>query len=334
MNTQSQVTKIELPKLIPTFKLGFDTVANRISLILLPVILDLFLWFGPHFSLNQLLQPFIKQITTFPGLDTPDMSQTASSIQTLWQTIAEKSNLGIAIRTFPVGVPSLLFGQSPLQTPLGNAHIIEIPSYTLVIGWWLVFIIGGLILGSIFFNQLSREIFREKTAENFHHLTWVILQVFLLTFAFIVLIIVFSIPAMILVPVLALINPGVAQFLLPFFALVLIWLLVPLFFSPHGIFAYHQNAIISMLTSTRLVRASLPGSGLFLLAVLVFGQGLDVLWSIPPATSWLALVGIAGHAFISTSLLAASFVYYRDIMHWAQSTIQQKQANTPPAPNI
>jgi len=333
MNTQSQVSTIEFPKLIPTFKLGFDTVANRISLMLLPLIIDLFLWFAPHFSLNQLLQPFIKQIITLPGLDTPDMSETAASIQKVWQTIGEKLNLDIAIRTFPVGVPSLLSGQSPLQNPLGNPAIVEIPSYPVVMAWWLVFMICGLILGSLFFNQLARVVFLEKTAENFHHLVWVIWQVILLTVAFWALILAFSFPAMILVPVLALISPTIAQFLLPLIVLVLIWLLVPLFFSPHGIFAYHQNALVSMLTSTRLVRASLPGSGLFLLAALVLGEGLDMLWSIPPAASWLTLVGIAGHAFISTSLLAASFVYYRDIMRWVQNTAQQR-INAQPAPKI
>jgi len=46
-----------------------------------------------------------------------------------------------------------------------------------------------------------------------------------------------------------------------------------------------------------------------------------MLWKAPPVTSWLTLVGVGGHAFISTALLAASFVYYRDADHWVQETL-------------
>jgi len=37
------------------------------------------------------------------------------------------------------------------------------------------------------------------------------------------------------------------------------------------------------------------------------------------------LVGIVGHAFISTTLLAASFVYYRDMSNWLQNVYERFQ---------
>jgi hypothetical protein len=42
----------------------------------------------------------------------------------------------------------------------------------------------------------------------------------------------------------------------------------------------------------------------------------------------MTIVGIGGHAFITTALLAASFVYYRDMNVWLQTVfekLQQKQ---------
>jgi ABC-type transporter Mla maintaining outer membrane lipid asymmetry permease subunit MlaE len=71
------------------------------------------------------------------------------------------------------------------------------------------------------------------------------------------------------------------------------------------------------------VRFILPGTGMFVLSVLVISQGLDVLWSAPPLTSWMMLIGIGGHAFIATGLLAASFVYYRDAMRFVQEFLQR-----------
>jgi hypothetical protein len=36
-------------------------------------------------------------------------------------------------------------------------------------------------------------------------------------------------------------------------------------------------------------------------------------------------VGIAGHAFITTALLAASFVYYHDMNAWLQTVFEKMQ---------
>jgi hypothetical protein len=67
---------------------------------------------------------------------------------------------------------------------------------------------------------------------------------------------------------------------------------------------------------------TLPTTSLFILSVLVISEGLDLLWRIPPETSWLTLVGVCGHAFITSALLAASFIYYRDADHWTQETLK------------
>ncbi len=327
MNTKPLTTPVGLPKLIPSVKAGFDAVANHISLILLPVALDLFLWLGPHFSLKVLFLALSQQILALPGLDATQAAQFSSLIS----KIGEQFNLAIALRTFPVGLTSLMWSQLPVQTPLGKAPVIELSSDLLVFAWYLIFIIIGLVAGTIFFEQLTKVVFKNPSRMNFRQLTWSALQVFLLTVAFLVLVLMLSMPIIVFVSVLALISPDIALFIRPFIAIILIWILVPLLFSPHGIFAYNQNALVSMLMSTRLVRASLPGSGLFLLAVLILSLGLDVVWSAPPDTSWLTLVGISGHAFVTTSLMASSFVYYRDIMHWAQETLQQR--STTPTPS-
>jgi hypothetical protein len=50
---------------------------------------------------------------------------------------------------------------------------------------------------------------------------------------------------------------------------------------------------------------------------------MNLLWELPDPTSWLTLIGIAGHAFIVTRLLAATFIYYRDGLRWMQENIQR-----------
>jgi hypothetical protein len=127
-----------------------------------------------------------------------------------------------------------------------------------------------------------------------------------------------SIPAVILITVMALISLALAQFGLLAVSFVLLWILIPLIFSPHGIFAARQNVVRAMLISTRMVRLLFPGVGLFLLAALILAQGMGYLWRIPPETSWLSVAAVLGNAFVSTSLLAASFVYYRGAINWVE----------------
>jgi len=116
--------------------------------------------------------------------------------------------------------------------------------------------------------------------------------------------------------VLLLIMPGLAQFAVLFGLLAMVWVLVPLVFSPHGIFLRKLNIFQSMYASIRTVRMFFPGVTLFLLIALVFSQGMGAIWRLAPETSWLTLGGIFGNAFILTGLVASSFIYYRAASNW------------------
>jgi hypothetical protein len=78
-----------------------------------------------------------------------------------------------------------------------------------------------------------------------------------------------------------------------------------------------------------MARFSLPTSALFVFSTFILTTGLNYLWSVPSSDSWMTLIGIAGHAFITTALLAASFVYYRDMNGWLQAVLEQLQQKNP-----
>jgi hypothetical protein len=78
-----------------------------------------------------------------------------------------------------------------------------------------------------------------------------------------------------------------------------------------------------------LTRFTLPSSSLFVLAVLLVGTGLNLLWAVPAEDSWLALVGILGHAFVTTALLASSFIYYQDMSLWLQTVFERLRSSLP-----
>jgi len=328
------------PRLMPSFIAGFNTVASNIYLILLPVLLDLLLWFGPHLRLKELMLPFVlDSIAAVREMNNSGTNvEMLAGIEQIWTSFLEHYNVLSMLNTFPVGVPSLMAGQGPLNTPFGSAPVMEISGVLAALGLWLLAGIIGLVLGSLYFatiahysvplpanaplpassalgqNRVQPRVEPAQTPSaplSLHRLGWQVLQVILLIIILFALLMILFLPAMFITSILTLLSPALATIALVGMSFIVLWLLIPLVFSPHGIFVLSLNALSAMLASARLVRFFLPGTGLFLLMTVIFYQGLGILWRTPPDTSWMALVGIFGHAFISTALLSASFFYYR-----------------------
>ena len=326
MNSIPQAKTALPPRLMSALTSGFNLVAGHIYLLLLPLGLDLLLWFGPHFSLKTLLQPIIadwlKGIQVMGGSEMLNMT---SSIQGLWEVLLERFNLLSFLSTIPVGVPSLLVGTAPVQNPLGMPVAYDVSSWSQAVSGWLLFSLLGLVLGSLYFGMVARSTASQAEPFSLARAVWEGGQVILLTLLLILLLILLTIPVTLVATILAMISPGLAQLALLLMSFILLWLFIPLIFSPHGIFAARQNMLRSMLISARMVRLLFPGIGMFLLSVLILAQGMGYLWRIPDESSWLMLAGILGNAFISTGLLAASFFYYRGAISWVE-TLRRKTA--------
>lgn len=314
------------PGLIGSLARGFDSVATHIAVILPPLLLDLFLWIGPRLRLQQALQPYIDR---FPAL-MPEMPQgfpDIAVIQQTWTEVLSGFNLFTALRTFPLGVSSLLSWRLTGDTPLGAPAWREASGALDILGWLTLLVLAGWVLGALYFHWVARAAFGGSTVGLGRSLS----RALLLSVLWVGVLAVISAPAFVLLSVTALLSPFLAQ--LVFISLLVFgaWMLMPVFFSPHGIYTFDQDALRALLGSLRMVRFTLPNTGLFLLTFLLLNNGLNFLWTTPPQDSWWMLVGILGHAFVSTALLAASFVYYRDLNTWLKVVFEllQKQRTQP-----
>jgi hypothetical protein len=318
------------PRLFNSIIAGFNTVANHIQLILIPVALDLFIWFGPHLRVKTLFLPIVNDwLQSVSALGSAEMNQLVVTNRQYFQALLEQFNLFDFLNSFPIGIPSLLSWLGQATTPLGNAPVIEAPTLSSAFLSWLIIMLAGIALGSLFFNIVAYTTADRRMPISWgRRLLWGFIQSVSLTLILVVGLLTLGIPALMLLSIFVLISPGVAQFILLIMGFIFLWLLIPLVFSPHGIFAYGLNAITSLTTSARLVRRFLPGTGLFFLILILLSQGLDIVWRAAPSISWMALIGICGHAFITTSLLAASFIYYQGGMRWMHENLQQMVSKT------
>jgi MFS family permease len=223
-----------------------------------------------------------------------------------------------------VGVSSLLSGKMPLQTPLGVRSVVEIGSEVSLAGWLFLLTFIGWAVGGLYFNWVSSVTgSRESRGSGRAVMQTLLFSLIITMVAFMV-----GIPAMVMLGVLGLINPGILQVAVFLLALFSAWIVVPIFFAPHGIYLRGQNAFYSIYTSLRMARFTMPTSSIFVLAVFVISQGLNYLWAVPADNSWMRLVGISGHAFVTSALLAASFIYYRDLNAWLEIVFQRLKPGT------
>jgi len=334
MNIQKLETLPPPPGVFGSLKAGFNIVSSRVALILIPLGLDLLLWFGPHLSVNGLLSPSLNYIfnqagRSLTGAELEAFIQRQTFILN-WLRDFNLLNLLSKPQWFPVGITSLSAQSLPVTNPLGLQNTVVVSSLWVLLGLMIILVPLGWVVGGLFFRQVSGSIQTESGA-LVGILRSIVQSVFLSTLwlAFLTALL---IPLSLVIFMLELISPlfaNVAVVAIFFFSF---WLIVLLFFTPHGIFIRKQNAFHSIFSSLRMMRYSLPTSGMFVLSVFILSRGLDILWSAPKSGSWLALVGIAGHAFITTSLLAASFVYYRDMNDWLKNVYDRfQQINSRPS---
>jgi hypothetical protein len=325
MNTSSDI-KIEKPKIIQALLSGFETIANNIYLILLPILLDLFLWFGPNWRVDAFFKPLIDGLSQLQSLEGPEYAGMLETYQSIWQEAVSSLNLAVTLRTLPVGLPSLMASKPAFLNPVGRPLIFSLESSMEVFGFWALFMLIGFLLGSIYYQRISNSVL-ELTSKN-QALSFIqtLIQVLLMPVVLLVILLILSIPVMFLVTLISLISPGIAQFMTAIASIIVLWILLPLIFTPHGVFLFKQNLIAAMMTSISVVRVSLTKTALFILTALVMVEGLNYLWRRPPVDHWLLLVGILGHAFIVSGVIASSFHYYLDAARFTQ-TVMNKQSD-------
>ena len=318
------------PGVVGSLRAGFDAIASNLTVILLPLALDLLLWLGPRLHIDRLFQPIFNEMSRyakFSGIPATDIKTLQENTSLVLEQL-QQYNLLTALRTFPIGVFSLMSGKISNETPFGSPFVIQVNSLFTLIGWIALLTLVGWISGGLFFRWVSMVVANSSEAAEFRfgHST---IQTVLLSMLYIMLAIMIGMPLVIVLSFVIAFSPSFGQGLLLLLGLLSIWLIVPIFFTPHGIFIHQQNAFSSIYTSLRMARYTLPTSSLFVLSVLLIAYGLNFVWSIPSPDSWMALVGIAGHAFITTSLLAASFIYYRDMQVWLQTVLEKLKTNLP-----
>ena len=301
---QSKEKTAQLPSIWATIAAGFDVTAKHFWLILIPVLLDSFLWLGPRLSIRLLLERLVvfwqQESAAVSGLN----------VDTL-MALAPRTNLLTSLSVPVVGVPALMVGLTPEKTPLPTT-LIELDNGGLVFVLFVLFSVLGLLLTAVYMTLTASVIRQTPVRQALGKLVvnWLKLMgliVTLLIFAMMV-----YIPVVIVGVLVALVSQGLASVVLLAGPVLILWVAVYLVFAPHGIFVNGRPLGRAMIESLQMMRYFLLSAVTLLLVVILIGQSVDWLLLLADDGSWLTWFGIWGHAFVSTALLAATFIFYRD----------------------
>lgn len=320
MNSSQSQASTSQPGFFRPIQAGFNVVANHLSLLFIPVLLDLWIWLGVHLTLKERMRESIAQLSNVFALPADQLEELS---KLLGQVFVERLNIMTALRSFPVGVPSLMSSLSPINTPIGQPRSIDLGSLSLAIGWFAGISIVGLALGTLYYSVVAQAALEADPnwLMALKNWPWSFRQVLSLTLVWLGIAIAVSIPFSCILPILSVGN--ISQFMVFLYLAVIAWLFFPLILSAHGIFVNRDRMIVSLKKSIHLSRLTLPSTTFFLLLVLLISQGLSMIWGWPTEDSWMLLIGLAGHSFVTTGLLAASFLYYRDVDLWVQKIMRQ-----------
>jgi hypothetical protein len=315
MQTQNSELPPKPPAALQALMSGFNVITGNMLVILFPVALDLFLWFGPRLKVHDLFISLFDELIKLQA-NTPTPFPTATHAEI--EKFLDSFNLFSNLRTYPLGLFSLMINNQAGNSPLGPRLDWEIPNWLVLISAFILLTCFGLLFGSLYFYFVSRAALRPQPGPGliravFHSL--IIWSALTIGTYFIV------IPILGLGLALTANNQLVMLLLFLLLAWPATWVGLMVFFSTHGVFVLSKNAFTTLTHNFRILRYGMPPMGWFALIAIVISQGMDLIWLNPPADSWMTLVGILGHAFISTGLLAASFIFYRDMNTWVDEAL-------------
>jgi hypothetical protein len=315
-----KITLPDPPNVLKSIRIGFDTITKHVGLVLFPVGIDLLLWFGPRLQIRSLIESLIEEMSAVSQLMPADFSEIMEAGQEIWALAADRINLLIALRSLPVGVFSLLTSILPVENPLGTPLVFDVSGVGSALLVVLVAFLTGIGLGGLYLSAVRQAAIYDQVNWRNVLRRWpqVFSQSLLLSLLWLAFLTAMLILGSCAATGITMFSVTLGQMVIVLFGITSFWLLFPLFFSPHGIFTNGQKAWKSLLNSVKLTNLTFMKTSLFILLALLVSQGLNMVWQIPPENSWLMMISLLGHAFVTTGMLAASFVYYQDITRWVE----------------
>ena len=281
--------------LIDTLQAGFNAVNRNVWLLIIPIAIDLFLWWGPQPAAGPVLERWLAQ---------PPPAQVSIGLGPNFEQNRRASVEQLRRGEGAAGFNLLAFLILPGFGVNGVASIVL-----------------GLTLAALFYGLLAQGVRSGRASPTSFLVDFAQLAVWVIAlFVMVVAVVAFAGgPLIALYVATQAMGPQsaaavVASVLAAILVGVALWTFVYLFFTPSAIYVSKVPPLVAIQNSIRVVRYNFWSAiGLMLLMFLI-SAGLSVLWQQLAASVRTAGVpmAIAGHIYISAGLAAAGMTYYKE----------------------
>jgi hypothetical protein len=339
-------------KVIDSLGHGFQAVARRWWLILIPILLDTLLWVGPRISIQDLVQEAIRTFETELAAQAPTGEDVDGWLDVFAEGLNQvktEYNALAGLRVGTLGVPSLLiWRETQIGSPYEGLWVLFLTatdmsdllapvsraSFALSTIWevqnegtWLLLVLGlsvaGTAIGSIYLTllwqgtepDLERRPFWSRAAKLGVRfvLFWLLRAVVLVTL---------TVPFVLALALINVLSPRLADFFASISIGLAIWLSFYGTFVLTAMIVNDAPVLRAIWNSIGVVlRNFWPTLWLFVLINLI-GGGLTIFWQQIAHGAWAGLA-IVGNAYVGTSLIAASLLYYQDhYLRWQEAVAE------------
>jgi hypothetical protein len=303
--------------IIEALSAGLDAALRHPWLLLIPVLLDVFLWVGPRMqapALYRSFEPTLRQMTT--TMTSPEARLAAQELGKAAERFLTQYNLFAWLSAGLIGVP-VVNGGADATLKLVTGSLPSLWQVDSLDGYLLVFVLlttVGLFISALFWTMLGDFVRGEpwQAAGWLRRSLGVWKKLLLLTIAVVGLALMSIFPLSMVMFTISAVSAGLASIVPLLVAAVAAWIVLVCLFTPHGLVLYQMTLSRAVSTSSMIVRANFAATvGLAVIAMAI-SIGTGLIWEWVAADSWLRLIAMAGNALVGTGLIVASLLFYQN----------------------
>ena len=316
------IAKPQTTSLIDTLNQGFSAINRRIWVIVIPVLLNAYIWYGSQVS----FQPLINSLVSLMEQRASTLDANATSEQyAVWREIGlynllpRLDALKLVPHLSPYVVNSAGSGGLPLPAevlaPLDPGRaVVEVNNVALAIGLYFGFNLLAIPLGAVFFTMLAGAVnWQQPQPSRFIVRLGRALAAFLGYAALLLAAaLVIGLPVAIVGSLLALVSPALGALIALLVLTASFWLGIYLGFTPEAIVINGLDPLQAIRASFTLVRRNFWNTLFLLIISVVISIGMGALWYVLVATNIGLVVAILGSAYIGSGLIATRMIFFRE----------------------
>lgn len=283
---------------------AFALLGQRPYLILVPILLDLFLWLGVGMPATAFTAHLGEWLHRFPAVDIRFIDDL---------TGAGKSYNVVGL--LGINTPSLMehVSRGALSTPIDRYLLIGLP-------WWSIPLLGaliaiaGLALGMLYLTILKYVVYRQAIPVRLlWRQTWINTRKMVgFICAAALAVILLMLPLALFGVILLIVGINALPFVVFLMSLEAIWAFLMLFFAQYAIVDSSAGVFRAAYLSYNVVRRNLWSTAGFMIVYFILVDGMPVALHVLLSSPWGVVLAMIVNAYVASGTLIAAMLFYRE----------------------